>query len=75
MVAKRRVEDAWTEWYNPHCLEAMRSNMSVQLVTHTPDRVFTYMTKGHEGHKEGVSDIEKALKETVGPYASYAAKV
>ena len=42
------MEDAWSEWYNPHCLEAMRSNMSVQLVTHTPDRVLIYMTKGHD---------------------------
>ena len=75
LVSRRRVQDAWTEWFNPHCLEAMRSNMSVQLVTHTPDRVLMYMTKGHEGHDERVSDVEKALKETVGPYASYAAKV
>ena len=69
MVAKRRVGDAWTEWYNPHCLEAMRSNMSVQLVTRTPDRVLAYMTEGHE---ERVSDVEKALKETIGPFALYA---
>ena len=67
------MEDAWTEWYNPHCLEAMRSNMSVQVVTHTPDRVLTYMTKGHD---DGImSDAEEVLDETSGLYASYVAKI
>ena len=76
MVARRTVEDAWTEWFNPHCLQAMRSNMSVQLVTHTPDRVLSYMTKGHEGPDDGIMpETEEALDKTSGPYASYAAKI
>ena len=40
--------------YNPWCLERMKSNMSIQLITHTPDKVRCYMTKGGND-KEGMN--------------------
>ena len=62
LVSERRVDEAWVVEYNPHCLEAMQSNMAIRLVMHTPNFVIDYITKGgrksrsKSAAEEGVSD-------------------
>ena len=62
LVSERRVNEAWVVEYNPHCLEAMQSNMAIRLVMHTPNFVIDYITKGgrksrsKSAAEEGVSD-------------------
>ena len=46
LVLRRRVADTLIVEYNPHCLEALKSNMSIRLILHTPQQVFDYITKG-----------------------------
>ena len=42
----RRVEECWGVNYNPWVLKSTRSNVEVELVTHTPQTVYSYCTKG-----------------------------
>ena len=42
----RRVEECWGVNYNPWLLKAARSNVEVEIVTHTPKSLYSYMTKG-----------------------------
>ena len=48
LVSERRVDEAWLVEYNPHCLEAMESNMAIRLVMYTLKCVIDYITKGEE---------------------------
>ena len=48
LVLRRRVADTWVVEYNPHCLGAMKSNICVRLILHTPQQVFDYITKGND---------------------------
>ena len=43
--AAKDVKEAYVNDYNPYCLEAMRSNLAFELITHTPDKVTAYITK------------------------------
>ena len=52
LVHQRKVDEAWVAEYNPYCLEKMKTNMAVKLVTKTPQKVVRYVTKG-KGRKKG----------------------
>ena len=54
MVLKRSVIAAYVVDYNPFCLEAMRSNMSMALVTHTPEKVIEIITKSQNQNDSGI---------------------
>ena len=54
IVLKRSVNAAYVVDYNPFCLEAMRSNMSMALVTHTPEKVIEYITKSQNQNDSGI---------------------
>ena len=61
LVMKRNVKEAYVNDYNPYCLEAMRSNLAFELITHTPDKVTAYITKAK--HKMGgKTKVENQLK-------------
>ena len=42
----RRVGECWGVSYNPWVLMSAKSNVEVELVTHTPQRLYSYLTKG-----------------------------
>ena len=48
VILKRAPKDSYVMDYNPYCLEAIRSNMAMELVTHTPLKVIDYMTKAKD---------------------------
>ena len=51
LVMERDVKEAYVATYNPYLLEAMKSNMEVTLVLHTPDSVLHYITKSSKPPK------------------------
>ena len=63
LVSERRVDEAWVVEYNPHCLEAVQSNMAIRLVMHTPNFVIDYITKG--GGRAGARQQQKKESVTV----------
>ena len=62
IVLKRAVREAYTVDYNPYLLEAMRSNMEVRYVTHTPHLLINYVTKAEDkpNIERVIEDIKKA---------------
>ena len=67
LVSKRKVAEAWVVSYNPYCLEAMRSNMAMELILYTPRRVLDYITKGNkdkmgEDEDQSQSRVQKLLE-------------
>ena len=68
IVHERRVDEAWVVEYNPHCLEEMRSNMAIKLITKTPQKVVNYITKGsgrkfHDYENGSLQSVVKCLEE------------
>ena len=51
IIHKRHVNACYTMEYSPYCLEAMRSSMSLECITHTPKKVIEYITKAREEDK------------------------
>ena len=68
IVHERRVNEVWVVEYNPYCLEEMRSNMAIKLITKTPQKVVNYITKGsgrkfHDYENGSLRSVVKCLEE------------
>ena len=48
IILRRSPKDSFIMDYNPYCLEAIRSNMAMELITHTPMKVIDYITKAKD---------------------------
>ena len=62
LVLRREVAESYVTDYNPFCLEAMRSNMELSLVLHTPKKCIEYMTKAQK-HPSSHRNVVNRLKE------------
>ena len=71
LVMVRDVSEAYVSTYNPYLLEAMRSNMDVSLILHTPNDVLDYITKGGGNpYLRQKNHSVKKVKALVGPRAA-----
>ena len=74
LVHQRNVDEVWVAEYNPYCLEELKTNMAVKLITYTPRVVVNYITKG-KGRKMGddenssLASVVNALKRVEKPLA------
>ena len=62
LVLRREVAESYVTNYNPFCLEAMRSNMELSLVLHTPMKCLQYMTKAQKkpsSHRNVVNRLKE----------------
>ena len=61
LVLRRTVAESYVVDYNPYLLEAMRSNMEVRIVTHTPELVVDYVTKAKDkpSSQRVIQDIQE----------------
>ena len=63
VISKRSVGAVYTVDYNPYCLEAMESSMSMSLITHTPEKVIEYITKARNFENSSlVTHLDKNVK-------------
>ena len=61
IVLKRSISAVFTTDYNPYCLEAMKSNMAIEVITHTPLNVLNYITKAKDKNNSSLNSfLEKA---------------
>jgi hypothetical protein len=58
LVLVRDVSEVFVATYNPYLLEAMKSNMEVNLVLYTPDVVLRYITKS-QGRQDSSQVVNK----------------
>ena len=71
LVMIRDVSEAYVSTYNPYLLEAMRSNMDVSLILHTPYDVLDYISKGGgDRYQRQKNHSVKKVKALVGPRAA-----
>ena len=52
LVIERKVSEAYVVQYEPHILEALRANSSMEIITHDKEVVFDYITKRSSSEKE-----------------------
>ena len=62
LVLRRSVSEVYVLDYNPFCIEAMRSNMSLSLVLYTPEKVIEYITKA-QNRPNSQHQVVKNLRE------------
>ena len=63
LVLVRDVNEVFVATYNPYLLEAMRSNMEVNLVLYTPEVVLRYITKGKKTTGTQLTTIRELKKD------------
>ncbi len=49
-LPRRTVAEAWVVNYNPYIMLTWQANHEIKLVTHTPHKLFQYITKGSRQH-------------------------
>jgi hypothetical protein len=59
-IPRRKASECYIETYNPYVLLTADSNISVDLITHTVTRLFSYVTKGGGG-RTGIKDATMEL--------------
>jgi hypothetical protein len=63
LVLVRDVYEVFVATYNPYLMEAMRSNMEVNLVLYTPEVVLRYITKGKKTAGNQVETVRELKKD------------